>query len=134
MLWLCPSVPHPDTVHDTIAHPMGLSKAWPCIHCRLLPALHQGTALVDLSDQIGQLACKVPKSVNLTSTLQKLTGTLKVVTAAQLKQLPDLVKLTVSVKPQALLVSLDLGVERVPGKVRVVAAKLGVRHCSQRKG
>lgn len=67
-----------------------------------------GTAVVDLADAIGVLACRVPSSVNLTTTLSRLTGTLKIINAAQLKQLPDLIKLTVGVKPSALLPLLSL--------------------------
>lgn len=36
----------------------------------------QGTALIDLTDSIGKLACKVPPSVNLAEVMGKLTGTL----------------------------------------------------------
>lgn len=67
-----------------------------------------GTALVDLSTDIGTLACKVPSSVNLTATMSKLTGVLNVINAQQLKQLPDLMRLTVGVKPSALLPLLSL--------------------------
>lgn len=39
--------------------------------------LLQGTGLIDLMTPIGELACKVPPSVDLAKTMGKLTGTLK---------------------------------------------------------
>jgi hypothetical protein len=37
----------------------------------------QGASLIDLTGEIGALACKVPASVNLAEVMGKLTGTLK---------------------------------------------------------
>lgn len=64
----------------------------------------QGVALVDLANPIGALACRAPPSVNLTETMSRLTGVLTNISPQQLPQLPDLIKLSVGVKPEALLV------------------------------
>jgi len=40
-------------------------------------AATQGTSLIDLSDKIGALGCKVPSSVDLGAVMGRLTGTLK---------------------------------------------------------
>jgi len=52
-----------------------------------------GTALIDLSDKIGALGCKVPPSVDLAAVMGKLTGTLKNFNNEQLQQLPGLLQL-----------------------------------------
>lgn len=62
----------------------------------------QGVALVDLAEPIGELACKVPPSVNLTAVMAKLTGTLASLTTEQLQLLPGLIEVTVTVDPAAL--------------------------------
>lgn len=36
----------------------------------------QGTALIDLTNKFGELACKVPADVNLVEVMGTLTGTL----------------------------------------------------------
>jgi hypothetical protein len=59
---------------------------------------------VDLAEPIGVLACKVPPSVNLTATMSSLTGLLSGLTLTQLKALPDLISVTLTVDPAALQV------------------------------
>lgn len=47
-----------------------------CCCCVGVCFVVQGTGLIDLMTPIGELACKVPPSVDLVQVMGKLTGTL----------------------------------------------------------
>eukprot|EP00775_Hariotina_reticulata_P009151 gene9151-9319_t len=64
-----------------------------------------GTSLVDLAEDIGTLACRVPPSVNITQTMSALTGTISALTLEELQKLPAYLEVMLSVPPKALVIS-----------------------------
>lgn len=53
---------------------------------------------------LGELACKVPASVNLVDTMNRLSANLKNMDLQQLQQLPELIKVVITRSPAELKV------------------------------
>jgi hypothetical protein len=72
----------------------------------------QADALSDenLVAALGELGCKVPASVNLPETMNRLSANLQNMNLQQLQQLPELIKVVITRSPAELRVRWGCGV------------------------